>query len=251
MKGKKGYIIGLSVIILLFGIWAIKEFKHRYSHDQILQADKMTGRKTAPKSKKIEKTEELEYIVLHGEKAKAPDFEFINQNNDTITSSDYKGKVYVVEFFYTSCPTICPIMNQNLVEVAEEFKNNDDFGIASFSIDPKRDTPEALKEYAAKHEIVHPNWNLLTGEEDKIYDLALEGFKLTAQDDPEEPGGIMHDGLFVLVDQEGYIRSRKDDFGNPIIYYRGFIERDAPAELGQEEPQINELIEDIHNLVEN
>lgn len=251
MKGKKGYIIGLSVILLLFGLWAIKEFKHRFSHNEILQPDKMSGRKTAPKSKKIEKTAELDYIVLNGEKAKAPQFQFVNQNKDTISNSDYLGKVYVVEFFYTSCPTICPIMNKNLLEVAEEFKNNDDFGIASFSIDPKRDTPEALKEYAAKHEIVHPNWNLLTGESEDIYDLALEGFKLIAQDDPQEPGGIMHDGLFVLIDQEGYIRSRQDDFGNPIIYYRGYIERDAIAELGQEEPQTNELIEDIHTLVNN
>ncbi|HLS30714.1 MAG TPA: SCO family protein [Flavobacteriaceae bacterium] len=251
MKGKRGYIIGLSVIILLFGLWAVKEFNHRYKYDELLQPDKITGRKTAPKQKKIKKTEELEYIVLDGEKAKAPEFQLVNQHNDTISQLDYEGKVYVVEFFYTSCPTICPIMNQNLIEVAEEFKNNDNFGIASFSIDPKRDTPETLKEYADKHKIIHPHWNLLTGEREKIYNLALEGFKLIAQDDAQEPGGIMHDGLFVLIDQDGYIRSRKDDFGNPLIYYRGYIERDAVAELGQEEPQINELIEDIRTLVRN
>jgi|SRR5690625_414634 len=251
MKGKRGYTIGVSIIILLFGLWVIKNLKYRYQNNQILQPDKVTGLKKAPKKKKKAKTAELEYIILDGEKAKAPKFEFTNQHQKTITDKDYEGKVYLVEFFFTTCPTICPIMNQNMVEISEEFKNHRDFGIASFTIDPKHDTPEVLREYAERHGVTHPNWHFLTGDQNQVYDLALNGFKLIAQDDPDEPGGIMHDGLFVLVDQEGYIRSRKDEFGNPIIYYRGYIERDAVSQLGQEDPQINELIEDIQTLLKN
>src|SRR5699024_6351578 len=117
------------------------------------------------------------------------------------------------------------------------------------SIDTENDTPEVLKEYAERHKITNPHWHLMTGKQTDIFNLAFEGFKLVAQEDEEEPGGIMHDGLFVLVDQEGYIRSRRDEHGNPLIYYRGHIERNAISEIGQEEPQINELIEDIDYLL--
>lgn len=248
MKGKRGYIIGLSIIILVFGLWVIKNFKYRYQHNEILKPDKLSGLKTAPKKQKDAQFD-VGYIVLNDEKQKAPDFKFIDQNHDTITQKDYEGKVYVVEFFYTTCPTICPVMNQNLIEIADEFKNNKKFGIASFSIDPKHDTPDVLKRYAENYGIVHPNWHFLTGKQNDIYTLAQKDFKLTAQEDPNEPGGILHDGMFALIDKDGYFRSRKDDYGNPIYYYRGFIERDATPEVGQEEPQINELIEDIKALL--
>lgn len=249
MKGKKGYTIGVSIIILLFGLWVIKNFKYRYNNNMLLNPDKLTGLKHAPQKEKRNAVE-VGFIEINGEKAKVPSFKFINQDRDTITEKDYKGKVYLVEFFYTSCPTICPIMNDNLLEIAEEYKGNKRFGIASFSIDSYNDTPEELKAYAERTGIdQHPNWNLMTGEQTDIYNLAQNDFKLIAQDDQNEPGGILHDGLFVLVDQNGYIRSRKDDFGNPLIYYRGYIERDAQPEFGVEEPQINELIEDIKELL--
>lgn len=251
MKGKRGYIIGMTIIILVFGLWVIKNFNYRYKHDQIIDRDKITGLKKAPEKSDHKKLTEVDYIILNDEKAKAPSFHFIDQNRDSITDKNYNGKVYLVEFFYSTCPTICPIMNDNLAEIANEFKDRDDFGIASFSIDPKHDTPEVLLEYAEMHGVNHPNWHLLTGDQNQIYDLAFQGYRLTAQEDINEPGGIMHDGLFVLIDQDGYIRSRKDDFGNPLIYYRGYIERKAVIQPGDEEPQIDELIEDIHYLLEN
>lgn len=250
MKGKRGYIIGLSIVLLIFGIWVIQNFKHRYANDELVDEDKVSGLKNTPQSQQNEEgSEEVGYVILNDEKTKAPDFNFINQNKDSISQKDYDGKVYVVEFFYTSCPTICPIMNKNLVEVSDEFEDNDKFGIASFSIDPEHDTPEVLKEYREDHNITHPHWNFLTGDQDNLYELAENGFKLNAQEDPNEPGGIMHDGMFVLIDKEGYIRSRKDQYGNPILFYRGFIERDATPQTGQEEPQIDELIEDIKFLL--
>src|SRR5699024_138503 len=209
MKGKKGYIIGLSIIILVFGLFTVKNFIYRAQNDKLISADDITGLK-GPKENDNDKLTEVGYVVLNGEKAKAPAFEFIDQNGDTITNEDYAGKVYVVEFFYTSCPTICPIMNQNLLEVSEEFKGNKKFGIASFTIDPKHDTQATLKAYAKKHGITNPNWHLMTGKQSDIYSLARNGFKIIAQEKASAPGGIMHDGMFVLVDKDGYIRSRKD-----------------------------------------
>jgi len=191
----------------------------------------------------------LSYIEINGEKKKAPQFEFINQEGDTITNEDYNGKVYLVEFFFTTCPTICPIMNKNLVEIQNEFKSNNDFGIASFSIDPNHDTPEVLAEYAENYGIEHPNWNLMTGNRDNIYNLANKGFGLYAGEDAQAAGGFAHQGMFALVDQEGYIRSRKDQFGNPVIYYRGSVERNKSVVEGEEEPQIDILIEDIKTLL--
>lgn len=206
MKRKYSYI-GLSLIILVFGIWSIPKIvayvKSNYSK---------------PDSAYLKK--ELATI------GKVPEFSFINQNGETITNAYYQGKVYVVEFFFTSCPTICPIMNNNMVLLQNEFFGNPNFGIAAFSIDPTKDTPEVLKKYAESYGITHPNWNLLTGDREKIYSLANTGFNLYVAEAPEVPGNFEHSGYFALVDQEGNIRSRRDDFGNPIIYYNGLEKKD-------------------------
>ncbi len=249
MRRKKGYIIGLCIIILLFGLWVIKEFKLRDARDDLfISRDEVSGLKGLPNKENPDKERKVGYVILNGEKAKAPSFKFIDQNGDTITNEDYKNMVYVVEFFYTSCPTICPIMNQNLIAVSQTFKGNKKFGIASFTIDPEYDTPKVLKEYAEKHGITNPNWHFLTGNRSKIYKLARQGFKLNALKDPAEPGGILHDGMFVLIDKNGYIRSRKDEFGNPILYYRGYIHRGTHNDIGQTS-QVNKLIEDIKWLL--
>lgn len=247
MKKDRGYKIGLAIVILIFGFFTVKNIIYRSKHDKIIKADNITGLKGVPK--KTKDSNHVDFIKLYGEKARAPEFTFIDQNGDTISNKDYEGKVYVVEFFYTTCPTICPIMNENLLEISKRYKNNKKFGIASFSIDPEHDTSEVLKNYAEAHEIDHPNWHLMTGDKKSIYDLARNGYKLTAIDDPNEPGGILHDGMFALVDKNGFFRSRKDKYGNSILYYRGYIEHDAKKEDGKEEPQIKELIEDIKELL--
>ncbi|WP_282017287.1 SCO family protein [Salegentibacter mishustinae] len=245
MKRKYSYI-GLSLIILVFGIIFIPKIVKTITSDEVVKADRLNV-KGAEKRPNINK--KLAYIEINGKKKKAPDFQLVNQDGDTITNKDYLGKVYVAEFFFTTCPTICPIMNQNLVEVQEEFQDKEDFGIVSFSIDPKHDTPEVLKSYAENYGIDHPNWNLLTGEKDAIYGLANGGFNIYAGEDSDVPGGFAHQGLFALVDKEGYIRSRLDRFGNPIIYYRGSVERNKSVAEGEEEPQIDILIEDIKKLL--
>jgi protein SCO1 len=96
-----------------------------------------------------------------------------------------------------------------------------EFGIASFTIDPAYDTPEVLKEYALNYGVTNPNWHFLTGDREKVYEMANTGFGIFADEDETVPGGFAHSGLFALIDKEGYVRSRADKFGNPIIYYRG------------------------------
>ncbi|SDR77050.1 SCO family protein [Christiangramia echinicola] len=238
--------VGISLVILIFGIIFIPKIIDRINDDEVVSSDRLNQ----PRLKNAKNTgEALSYIVLDGEKKRAPEFEFINQNGDTISNEDYKGKVYLVEFFFTTCPTICPIMNKNLVEIQDVFKGQDDFGIASFSIDPAHDTPEVLAEYAQNYGIDSFNWNLMTGDRSDIYKLANEGFGLYAGEDADAAGGFAHQGMFALVDQEGFIRSRKDQFGNPLIYYRGSVERNKSVARGEEEPQIDILIEDINKLL--
>jgi protein SCO1/2 len=141
-------------------------------------------------------------------------------------------------------------MNSNLVSVDQEIED-ENFGIASFSIDPRKDTPEVLKAYEKQYGITNPNWNLMTGDRDAIYDLARTGFTIYAEENPEVPGGFEHSGYFALVDQEGYLRSRKDEFGNVIIFYRGSVPQGIDPTQADEEPQIDILIEDIKILLDH
>lgn len=239
--------VGISFIILVFGIIFIPRIIDRVSDGEVVSSTRLNSEDE--KAEQSASAEELMYIEINGKKKKAPDFKLINQDGDTITNEDLLGKVYVAEFFFTTCPTICPIMNNNLIQVQEEIGQNKEFGVASFTIDPKHDTPEVLKNYAEKYGITNPDWHFLTGEKDEIYSLANGGFNIYAGENEEEAGGFAHSGLFALVDKEGYIRSRQDDFGNPLIYYRGSVERGRSVAEGEEEPQIDILIEDIKQLL--
>ena len=188
---------------------------------------------------------ELVYINLNGEDKKVPEFVLTNQDSLLISNEDYLGKVYLVEFFFTSCPTICPRMNINMKKIEAVFGHRDDFGIASITIDPKTDTPTQLKTYAEAYQVLSPNWHFLTGDQDYIYDLANRGFNIFAGINPDVAGGFEHQGYFALIDQEGYIRSRTDSAGNPIVYYLGIDEEDVDQQ-GTEM-----LLEDIPKLLEN
>lgn len=241
MKNKS--YIGISLIILIFGIIFIPKILDRISNGSVVDADRLNI------NKKTAETPELVYITQYGERKKVPDFKFVNQDGDTITNKDYLGKVYVIEFFFTTCPSICPIMNENLIEIDKEFTGNENFGIVSITIDPEHDTPQVLKEYAEEHKVTNPNWNFLTGDRKVIYDVANRGFGIFAEEDEAVEGGFAHSGLFALIDQEGYVRSREDKFGNPIIYYRGSIRQDISITEGEEAPEIDILIEDIKKLL--
>lgn len=240
MKNNYTYV-WVSAIILIFGIIFIPKIITRIQNGSIVEGDRLN---------RANNSGDLAYIVLNGEKRKVPNFAFTNQDSLLITNDDYKGKVYLVEFFFTTCPTICPIMNQNLVKIQNQFKDFDDLGVASFTINPENDTPSVLKLYAEKYGITNMNWHLLTGDMNAIYDLANAGFNIFAKQIPDAPGGFEHAGMFALVDRKGFIRSRVDDFGNPIIYYRGAIsEEDGENDHGEKE-QISILKEDIKKLLE-
>lgn len=238
---RKYTYIWVSLIVLVFGIIFIPRIVDRVKADTVVRNDRMNV--------KTDK-DRLAYISLNGEKRKVPEFAFVNQDSLVITNQDYKGKVYLVEFFFTTCPSICPIMSKNLVQLQDEFEEFENFGVASFTINPEFDTPVVLKEYAEKYGITDMDWHLLTGDSEKIYELANVGFNIFAAEAPQVPGGFEHSGLFALVDTEGYIRSRRDDYGNPIVYYRGAITEAQGQNAEGETEQISILREDIRRLLD-
>lgn len=139
------------------------------------------------------------------------DFSLVNQLGDTITNSDVSGKVYVADFFFTSCPTICPVMKKEMLRVYEKYQENPNFKILSHSIDVAHDTPEVLKDYAEKLGVESAStWNFLTGVQEKIFELGQTSYLTTAMADQLEPGGFLHSGAFLLIDQQGRIRGVYD-----------------------------------------
>lgn len=239
---KKYSYIGISFVILLFGIIFIPKIVNRVKDTSIVKNDRMSASNPVANKK-------LAYIKINNAPKKVPDFAFLNQDSLLITNHDYKGKVYVVDFFFTSCPTICPKMSRNLVYLQNELKDQENFGIASFTIDPIRDTPTTLKRYAENYKIIDPDWNLLTGELSDLHDLANTGFNIYAAENSDVPGGFEHNGYFALIDKDGYIRSRYDANGNPIVYYRGTIGVEESENDRGEKEQISILLEDLKKLL--
>lgn len=246
MNRKQTYI-GIAVIVFIFGIFAIPRIIKRIELGDVVENDRLNVSQLHTVEK--EDSGDLSYIKIDGKDRRVPHFKLINQDKDTITDLDYRGKVFLVEFFFTRCTSICIPMRKNLVDIQEEFKDNDHFGIASISIDPKNDTPEVLKNYADDYGANYPNWNFLTGNKDSIYNLANEKFGLLAQANPKVQGSFIHSGLFALVDQNGFIRSRRDEFGNPKIYYRGFVPKNADLGPDDETSEVGILMEDIKKLL--
>ena len=139
------------------------------------------------------------------------DFAFVNQVGDTIRKEDMAGKIYVADFFFTTCPTICPVMKKEMLRVYEQFKGEPNFRILSHTIDPTHDTQAVLKDYAEKLGV--PNaatWNFLTGDQEKIFEIGQTSYLTTTMADDMEPGGFLHSGAFLLVDQQGRIRGVYD-----------------------------------------
>ena len=242
MAGKPNYhYIWIGAVVLVFGIWFVPRIADRIREDRVVD-DRRTP--AGPDA------EPLAYITLDGQRRKVPAFALLDQDSLLITDKDYRGKVYVAEFFFTTCPTICPVMTRNLVELQDELADEPDFGVASFTINPRYDSPSRLKAYAERHGITDMDWHLLTGDRDTIYDLANAGFNIFAAEMPDVPGGFEHSGLFALIDRDGYLRSRKDRFGNPLVYYRGTITREDGENNAGETEQISLLKEDILKLLE-
>ena len=216
----------------MFGILFVPKIVNRIQQQDWVSSNRLSATQN-----------ELVYINLNGENKKVPDFVLTNQDSLFISNEDYLGKVYLIEFFFTSCPTICPRMNVNMKKIEAVFGVREDFGIASITIDPKTDTPSQLKNYAEAYEVFSPNWHFLTGDQDYIYELANGGFNIFAGVNPDVAGGFEHQGYFALIDRKGYIRSRVDRFDNPIVYYSGLDRED------QELQGVDMLLEDVEWLL--
>ncbi|MFA9186933.1 SCO family protein [Flavobacterium sp. FBOR7N2.3] len=221
MFKNKSYI-GISFIILIFGIYAVPKIISRIQNSDVVKADRLD---------KVSSTSDAEGSLV--KIGPAPKFELTNQDNKTINNDSYKGKVYVLEFFFTTCPSICPKMNQSMLVLEKKFFGNPNFGIVTITIDPKHDTPEVLKEHAELLGVKSSNWNFLTGDRQTIFDLANKGFNLYAGENSKVSGGFEHSGMFALIDKNGDIRCRKDEFGNPILYYDG-LEKAGVRDIQQD-----------------
>lgn len=133
-------------------------------------------------------------------------FSFMNQDSQIVNNATFKDKVYVADFFFIHCPTICPKVKANMKYMYNELEGNDEVVLLSHSIDTKYDTIPALKEYANKIEIETNRWHLVTGEKSDIYEIA-EDYVSSAKEDEYAPGGYDHSGYIVLVDKAGHVRS--------------------------------------------
>ena len=244
MKNNKKNIV-IFLLILILGLVFVPRIVNRLKNDDISRSES--------RSIKFDNFEKnivpLPYLLVNNERKKVPNFKFINQNGKSISNNDYLGKVYIVEFFFTTCTTICPIMNTNLVHIQNSFTAFPNFGIASFTINPEFDTSEVLKLYAKENDINNLNWNLLTGDRSDIYKLANEGFNLYTAASSDFVDGFEHSGYFAIIDKEGYIRSRVDQFGNPKIYYKGSVDFDEKLDSNGEAEEITILKEDILKLL--
>lgn len=154
-------------------------------------------------------------------------FSLTNQRGETVNNGTLVGKIYVTDFFFTSCPTICPRMKSQLLRVFKKYNSEPDLLIVSHSIDPEYDNVDVLEGFSKKLDAYEGNWHFLTGDKALIYQLAKE-YMVTAMVDKDSPGGYAHSGAFILVDQNGLIRGYYD---------------------GTNEAEVSKIIEDIQILL--
>jgi protein SCO1/2 len=155
-------------------------------------------------------------------------FEFRNQWGETITRETFNGKVWVAYFFFTTCPSVCPTMNRNAIDVQREFAKNPQVLMAGFTVDPENDTVTQLKKWADKHGAQRGKWHFLTGDRETLYKLSREVFKLGVQPG-DETHSIVHSDRLVLIDRQGRIRG----------YYSG-MDKNA----------VQQLLQDIYRVLE-
>lgn len=243
MINKRNILI--IILLIVFGLVFVPRIIDRVKNNDISRSES--------RSLKLDNFEKnikpLPYLLMNNERKKVPEFNFVNQNGDLVSNNDYIGKVYIVEFFFTTCTTICPVMNTNLIHIQNSFTKFSDFGIASFSINPEYDTVDILNQYANENGIVNSNWNLMTGDRSEIYKLANDGFNLYTAASSDFIDGFEHSGYFALIDKQGFIRCRNDEFGNPKIYYKGSVNYMDKLDSNGEAEEITILKEDLLKLL--
>ncbi len=165
-------------------------------------------------SKKKEVNGEMVYEQI-------PDFAFIGQDSNRVTNATFAGKAYVTDFFFTSCPTICPVMTRNMLKIYERFQDSTELLLLSHTIDPKRDSVGRLAQYARNLGVRSDKWFFVTGDKDEIYAIADDYFNVVIED-PSLPDGFDHSGRFVLVDPQRHIRAYCQ--GTDSVAVKKFIE---------------------------
>jgi len=135
-----------------------------------------------------------------------PDFAFVNQDSQLVTNTTFANKMYVADFFFTSCPTICPKVKKQMLRLYERYENQDSLLFASYTVDPKRDSVGKLNQYASNLDVNSEKWHFLTGEKDELYEIADDYFSI-AIEDPNAPGGFDHSGRLILVDENRHVRA--------------------------------------------
>lgn len=138
------------------------------------------------------------------------DFRLVNQDSTIVTNQTLDGKIYVADFFFTSCRTICPVMKTQMMRVYEAIEDDDDVALVSHTIDPEYDTVGLLHDYAERLGVKSSKWHFLTGDKDSIYYLAQTSYFVTAMEDEAEVDGFIHSGAFLLIDKKGRIRGKYD-----------------------------------------
>lgn len=161
--------------------------------------------------------------------ATIPPFSFVDQNRETITDKNLDGKIYVADFFFTSCPSICPTMQRNMLTVFKAYEGKNNFKLVSFTIDPRHDTIPVLKTYAEKLGAKANQWYFLLGKKEEVYQLAEKNYLVSVSQDNRAPGGYVHQGWLVLVDKKGRVRGAYD---------------------GTDKKQVQQLITDVQVLMD-
>lgn len=154
-------------------------------------------------------------------------FQFVDQDSAIITNETVNGKIYIADFFFTSCRTICPIMKTQMLRVYDSLKNDPDVLIVSHTIDPEYDTVALLRDFAKRLGVESSKWHFVTGVQDSIYKIAQTSYFATAMEDESDPDGFIHSGAFLLLDKQQRIRGKYD---------------------GTKEDEVNKLIKDIKRL---
>ena len=210
----------LIVFFIVFSVVAISSFNY-------VQTQEKKPPIYSPSMVSDELVEEdLRYVKKYH---RISDFSLLNQNGNNVTQEDYKNKIYVADFFFTTCPDICPIMTGNMLYLQENLKDTNVM-LASFSVTPKIDTVEVLKEYSTLKGVDDARWNLMTGDKKQIYDLARKSYLVAKAIPDGKNHGMIHTENFVLVDRDKRIRG----------YYDGTNIED-----------MNKLLDDIQILIKS
>ena len=195
LKKRATIIVSVIVVVIFYGVYSF-----------------LTPKETLPVYNPSDFNPELVDKSLHSTSKNhtVADFRLINQNGEQITQKDYQDKIYVTDFFFTRCPSICPIMTDNLVIIQEEFLNNDDIMLLSLSVTPKMDSIPVLREYADKKGVIDSKWNITTGDKKHIYELARKSYFAVVEQGDGGLQDFIHTPNFILVDKKKRIRGIYD-----------------------------------------